>query len=305
MSTTYTSARASRVDADAKPFDRHRHRGVGARAQRRPASRAAVVCATKKTDKDGFFNWLSREIEITFNPRTPGAKIAGRCPDTQTQPTEVSPDRLSAIGGDDGEEEGIVGTSLGRGDFDLKAFTAELEAAMLSGNDDEATVEGPMLATKTVVTTEIVEDGSVMMYEDEDGEGDFAYETDSASEGPLSGRELALLCIKKYGKAHDMAIKHVKMGSGMKRWVSLNLYVGHLGQRSYPQTESEYLEQLDVISYLINSWGQADYCRAFFREKPIARRGLPSRPRVDTCVTLQFSRSPTWDDELGDEFFPY
>ena len=57
-----------------------------------------------------------------------------------------------------------------------------------------------------------------------------------------------MLCIKKYGKAHDMAIKHVKMGSGMKRWVSLNLYVGHLGQRSYPQTEEAYLEQLDVIS---------------------------------------------------------
>ena len=36
-----------------------------------------------------------------------------------------------------------------------------------------------------------------------------------------------------------------------------------------------------------------------------ARRGLPSKPRVDTCVTLQFNRSPTWDDELGDEFFTY
>ena len=48
---------------------------------------------------------------------------------------------------------------------------------------------------------------------------------------------------------------------------------------------------------MITGWGQADYCRAFFREPPIARRGLPSRPRVDTCVTLQFNRSPTWDDE--------
>jgi hypothetical protein len=26
--------------------------------------------------------------------------------------------------------------------------------------------------------------------------------------------------------------------------------------------------------------GQADYARAFFREPPIARRGLPSKPRV-------------------------
>ena len=56
---------------------------------------------------------------------------------------------------------------------------------------------------------------------------------------------------------------------------------------------------------MITSWGQADYARAFFREPPIARRGLPSKPRVDTCVTLQFNRSPTWDDELGDEYFTY
>jgi hypothetical protein len=27
------------------------------------------------------------------------------------------------------------------------------------------------------------------------------------------------------------AIKHIRMGKGMGRWVSLNLYVGHLGQR--------------------------------------------------------------------------
>jgi hypothetical protein len=163
-----------------------------------------------------------------------------------------------------------------------------------------------LTATKSVsvVQTEVVDDVS-MLEEEDDEDGGFEYELDGASEGPLTGRELALLCIKKYGKAHDMAIKHVKMGSGMKRWVSLNLYVGHLGQRSYPQTEAEYLEQLDVIAYLINTWSQADYTRAFFREKPIARRGLPSRPRVDTCVTLQFARSPTWDDELGDEFFPY
>ena len=142
---------------------------------------------------------------------------------------------------------------------------------MVEGGDDD---EGAMTLTATksvsVVQTEVVDDAS-MLEEEEDEDGGFEYELDGASEGPLTGRELALLCIKKYGKAHDMAIKHVKMGSGMKRWVSLNLYVGHLGQRSYPQTEAEYLEQLDVIAYLINTWSQADYTRAFFREKPIAR----------------------------------
>jgi hypothetical protein len=46
-----------------------------------------------------------------------------------------------------------------------------------------------------------------------------------------------------------MAIKHIRMGEGMKRWVSLNLYVGHLGQRSYPATEETYVVGL----YKLNS----------------------------------------------------
>ena len=50
------------------------------------------------------------------------------------------------------------------------------------------------------------------------------------------------------------AIKHIRMGKGMGRWVSLNLYVGHLGQRSYPATEETYIEQMDVIAYMITTW---------------------------------------------------
>ena len=59
-------------------------------------------------------DWLRKEIDITFNPRTPGAKIAGRCPDTQTQPSEVSRDRLSA------DDEAVLAAAW---DFDVRAFT--------------------------------------------------------------------------------------------------------------------------------------------------------------------------------------
>ncbi|OUS48226.1 hypothetical protein BE221DRAFT_172572 [Ostreococcus tauri] len=243
-------------------------------ATARPCASSSASCASKRCSPAS----RAREIDITFNPRTPGANRCPECPDTQTQPSEVDRDRAS----DDAEE--TSGSTMG--DFDLRAFTAELERAM----EAPATSEGLVL-----------EEEEAMMEAEDEG-----YDYDVEDEGePLNGRELALMCIKKYGKAHDMAIKHVKMGSGMKRWVSLNLYVGHLGQRSYPQTEAQYLEQLDVIAYLINSWGQAEYTRAFFREKPIARRGLPSRPRVDTCVTLQFARSPTWNDDLSDEYFDF
>ncbi len=262
------------------------------------ARRVVARAGNAKDEGGNFMDWLRKEIDITFNPRTPGAKIAGRCPDTQTQPSEVSRDRLSA------DDEAVLAAAW---DFDVRAFAEELERAVSEDGDRGREMAATAAATKSaVMSTEILENEASAVEADEaEDDGFDYYELDGESEGPLTGRELALLCIKKYGKAHDMAIKHVKMGSGMKRWVSLNLYVGHLGQRSYPQTEEAYLEQLDVISYLINSWNQEDYTRAFFREKPIARRGLPSRPRVDTCVTLQFSRSPTWDDELGDEFFDF
>ena len=60
---------------------------------------------------------------------------------------------------------------------------------------------------------------------------------------PLSGLELAQICFRKYGKYHDLAIKHARLNEGVARWVALNVYVGHLGQRSFPYTEQEYLEK--------------------------------------------------------------
>jgi hypothetical protein len=301
-----------------------RVRGVRARvAPSRSASssrpnRRGRVSTTPRAGWSDFADAVRREVEITFNPRTRGAKIAGRCPDTQERPTEVSR-----------AEEARQMEDVDAG-FDLQSFTAQLEAQLEAQNAAASAID----AAEEKVNAELVQrlaevaDG----YSAAGAAGELAaiepaaspvavgelskserqmelerayYGADYVGEGPLTGRELALLCYGKYGKYHDMAVKHVRMGEGMKRWVSLNLYVGHLGQRSYPATEETYVAQLDSIAYMITGWGQADYCRAFFREPPIARRGLPSRPRVDTCVTLQFNRSPTWDDELGDEYFTY
>ena len=239
-----------------------------------------------------FMERLRYEVDLTFNPRTAGAKIAGRCPDTQTRPSEADPAADAAVNA----------TSEG---FDITSFTEALERQMLEG-DVEARRASIEALRDAVAEREDNEDEALeCVVSDEDEEDEYGYAFSNESDEPLTGRELALLCFRKYGKYHDMAIKHVKMGSGMRRWVSLNLYVGHLGQRSYPATEQTYLEQLDAIAYMITSWGQQQYTRAFFKEKKIARRGLPSTPRVDTCVTLQFSRSPTWDDELGDEYFDF
>uniref|UniRef100_A0A7S1SMT6 Uncharacterized protein n=2 Tax=Tetraselmis chuii TaxID=63592 RepID=A0A7S1SMT6_9CHLO len=103
-----------------------------------------------------------------------------------------------------------------------------------------------------------------------------------------------------------MSIKHVTMNKGsMRRWVSLNLYVGYVGQRTFPYSQDEYIDKLDSIATMLNAWNQVDYVREFFAEPPIPRRGLPSRPRVDTAVSLRLNKSPTWDDALADEFFSY
>jgi len=129
---------------------------------------------------------------------------------------------------------------------------------------------------------------------------------DRAGCGQLTGAELAELCLAKYGKRHDMAIKHVQINKKhMRRWVALNVYVGCLEQRSFPYSEEEYLEKLDCVAALLSAWKQEEYTRAFFREPPIPRRGLPAYPRVDTAVSLRLNKSPTWDDALAEDYFSY
>ena len=119
-------------------------------------------------------------------------------------------------------------------------------------------------------------------------------------DSPLSGEELADLCYSKYGKFHDMALKRDDF---LGRKVSINLYVGFLGQRAFPYSEADYLDKLDIIAQAINTWDQPAYVRAFFQEKPIPRRGLPSRPRMDTAVSIRLYKSTTWDDSCLDGYF--
>lgn len=118
----------------------------------------------------------------------------------------------------------------------------------------------------------------------------------------LNGQELAALCYAKYGVMHDMAIKQVSF-PGLQRVVALNLYSGQLGQRSFPFTEEEYLAKLDAVAYLVNSFMCAEFVRAFFKQPVAPRAGLPSRPRVDTAVTLRLNGSPTWDNDLVEKIF--
>lgn len=87
------------------------------------------------------------------------------------------------------------------------------------------------------------------------------------------------------------------------RFVALNLYASALGQRSFPYTEAVFMEKLDCVALMLAAWGCSDYVRAFFRAPVAPRNGLPSRPRVDTAVTLRLNSSPAWDPAAVEEWF--
>lgn len=168
------------------------------------------------------------------------------------------------------------------------AWTGEVGEVGEPAEDDFATAFAARL--QEVGTSDVVAEAEA---EEEDAD-------------PLTGVELAEICHAKYGKFHDMAIKHVTINkSGMRRWVALNIYVGSLGQRSFPYSKEEYLEKLDAVAALLTAWNCCAYVRAFFEEPPIPRRGLPSYPRVDTAVSLRLNQCPLWDDELAEEYFTY
>mmetsp|Transcript_53122 Transcript_53122/g.125517 ORF Transcript_53122/g.125517 Transcript_53122/m.125517 type:complete len:331 (-) Transcript_53122:209-1201(-) len=123
---------------------------------------------------------------------------------------------------------------------------------------------------------------------------------------PLTGAELALMCYRKYGLYHDMALKCDKMQLvSDKRMVSVNIYYAYFGQLNprFQYSEAEYLAKLDAIASAVTQWRQTDYVREFFAEKPTAYRGLPSRPRWDTAVSIRLNKSPTWDEALADDWF--
>lgn len=105
-----------------------------------------------------------------------------------------------------------------------------------------------------------------------------------------SAVELAELVRAKYGKYHDVAILR---NTGQ---TAFNIYGPHLSQSSFPYTESQYLEKLNIIVAMLDDFDQAWYVKEFLLAPIVPRNGLPSTPRFDTAVTLRLNLSPTWRD---------
>lgn len=116
----------------------------------------------------------------------------------------------------------------------------------------------------------------------------------AAGDAPLTGRELAELTFNKYQRYHDIGLQTFSPFGQANRQVAVNIYGPALGFGSFKLTEQMYIEKLDFIASAVNEWGQAGYVRAFLLSPLVPRRGLPSRPRADTAVTLRLNESPTW-----------
>eukprot|EP00466_Bigelowiella_natans_P018048 jgi/Bigna1/62962/fgenesh1_kg.45_\ len=122
----------------------------------------------------------------------------------------------------------------------------------------------------------------------------------------ISGRKLAEMVFAKYGKYHDVTLLQAKPFGADFRQVAVNIYGPHLGNPSFPYSEQQYLDKLDGIAHMLNTWDQAWYVQEFLESEIKPRRGLPSRPRSDTAVTLRLNQSPTWplvpDEQVSEVF---
>jgi len=92
------------------------------------------------------------------------------------------------------------------------------------------------------------------------------------------------------------------------RQVHFNIYGAYLGSRIFGYTESQYIQKMDGLAAQLNAWDQAWFVKKFLRAPVYPRRGLPSRPKSDTAVTLRLNTSPTWKylpAEAVDAWFTY
>lgn len=103
----------------------------------------------------------------------------------------------------------------------------------------------------------------------------------------------------KYKNKYDLTV--VRRTFAGRDFVSLNIMWVHLGQRSFPMTEEEYMDKADGICILLNAWGKQGQVRAFLKQKPKAKNGMPPRPIVGTAVAIQLELPPEVVSEwMGD-----
>ncbi|PRW56061.1 photosystem I reaction center subunit III [Chlorella sorokiniana] len=111
-------------------------------------------------------------------------------------------------------------------------------------------------------------------------------EDDSVEGAGLTGPLLRELLLNKWGKAYDLSFVRRDLPLG-KTLICLNVMWTHLEQRSFPMTEEDYDEKLELVALYLNSWGQAERVESFLRQPARPRKGMPSKPIVGTAISIQ------------------
>jgi hypothetical protein len=77
----------------------------------------------------------------------------------------------------------------------------------------------------------------------------------------MDGEELRKLVLNKWGKMYDTRI-HQRRDQFNKLGLYLQIMWKFVGQKSFPMTEAQYVEQLDAVAELLTEWGAQDTVRA-------------------------------------------
>ena len=119
------------------------------------------------------------------------------------------------------------------------------------------------------------------MNDDADGDAGGASSSSSGDDdgvpepgSPMTGEELRMLVLNKWGKMYDTRI-HQRRDQFNKLGLYLQIMWKHVGQKSFPMTEQQYVEQLSAVAELLTEWGAQD----------VVRQKLPQStkfPKMDT-----------------------
>ncbi len=92
--------------------------------------------------------------------------------------------------------------------------------------------------------------------------------------GDMSGDELRNIVLRRYGRLYDARICQ-RRDRFNKLQIYLQIMWKFLGQKSFPLSEAEYVEQTDAVAELLSEWGVGD----------VVREALPKHPKVPKMDT--------------------
>ncbi|MEM9215024.1 MAG: DUF3067 family protein [Cyanobacteria bacterium P01_F01_bin.150] len=100
----------------------------------------------------------------------------------------------------------------------------------------------------------------------------------------MTGEELQQLIVGKWGVSFDVQLKRGQN----KCW--LQVMWRYLEQKSFPLTEEQYIDHLNVVGGYISAWESDEYVRQFIEQ-------TNSRPRIGVAVSVPIvlgARASEW-----------